>query len=107
MSRRPPAFFVGEALGLDFLNSIATPIDTPVDWIDDGEGLLSWLEQARLVPADVLKSIRGQAVPGELDKVAEQARRLREWFRDFVREHKGRPLAAEALIRFQPLKSAA
>ena len=57
MSRRPPALFVGDALGLDFLNSIATPIDTPVDWIDDGEGLLSWLEQARLVPADALKSI--------------------------------------------------
>ena len=46
MDRRPPAIFVGNALGLDFLNSIATPLDTAVDWIDDGEGYLSWLEQA-------------------------------------------------------------
>ena len=28
MDRRPPAIFVGDALGLDFLNSIATPVDT-------------------------------------------------------------------------------
>jgi predicted RNA-binding Zn ribbon-like protein len=103
MSRRPPALFVGDAPGLDFLNSIATPIDTPVDWIDDGEGLLSWLEQARLVPADALKGIRAQAVPGELDKVADQARSLREWFRGFVRQHKGRPLAADALLQLKPL----
>jgi hypothetical protein len=102
MGRRPPALFISEALGLDFLNSIATPIDTPVDWIDDGEGLLSWLEQARLVPADVLKSIRAQAVPGELDKVADQARSLREWFRGFVRQHLGRPLAAEVLVQLEP-----
>jgi predicted RNA-binding Zn ribbon-like protein len=103
MSRRPPAIFVGDALGLDFLNSIATPIGTPVDWIDDGEGLLSWLEQAQLVPADALKSIRDHALPGELDKVADQARSLRDWFRGFVRQHKGRPLAAEALVQLEPL----
>ena len=47
MDRRPPAIFVGDALGLDFLNSIATPVDTVIDWIDNGEGYLSWLEQSR------------------------------------------------------------
>ena len=103
MGRRPPAIFVGDAPGLDFLNSIATPIDTPVDWIDDGEGLLSWLGQARLVPAEALESMRAHALPGELDKVADQARRLREWFRGFVRQHKGRPLAAAALAQLEPL----
>ncbi|WP_189599028.1 ABATE domain-containing protein, partial [Mesorhizobium sp. M4B.F.Ca.ET.190.01.1.1] len=81
---RSSALFVGDAPGLDFLNSIATPLDTPVDWIDDGEGLLDWLEQARLVPAEALATIRAQALPGELDKVAGQARHLREWFRGFV-----------------------
>ena len=100
---RPPAIFVGDALGLDFLNSIATPVDTPIDWIDDGEGLLSWLEQAELVPADALKGIRAHALPGELDKVADQARSLREWFRGFVRQHKGHPLAAADLVRLDPV----
>ena len=103
MDQRPPAIFVGDALGLDFLNSVATPVDTPIDWIDDGDGLLNWLEQAQLVPADALKRIRAQALPGELDKVADQARSLREWFRGFVREHKGRPLTAKSLAEFEPL----
>ena len=53
MDQCSPAFFIADALGLDFLNSIATPVDTPIDWIDGGEGLLNWLEQARLVPADL------------------------------------------------------
>ena len=103
MDQRSPAFFIADALGLDFLNSIATPVDTPVDWIDDGEGLLSWLEQARLVPADALEAIRAKALPGELDKVADQARSLREWFRGFVRKHRGRPLTARSLTELEPL----
>jgi predicted RNA-binding Zn ribbon-like protein len=103
MDQRSPAIFVGDALGLDFLNSIATPVDTPIDWIDDGDGLLNWLEQAQLVPADVLKRIRTQALPGELDKVTDQARSLREWFRGFVRKHKGRPLTAKSLAGLEPL----
>jgi predicted RNA-binding Zn ribbon-like protein len=98
-----PAIFVGDALGLDFLNSIATPVDVPVDWIEDGEGLLDWLKQAELVPPDVLKSIRTQALPGELDKVADQARSLREWFRTFVKDHKGRPLQTKDVRELEPL----
>jgi predicted RNA-binding Zn ribbon-like protein len=95
--------FVADALGLDFLNSIATPVDTPVDWIEDGEGYLSWLEEAQLVPADVLRDIRKRALPGELDGVAAQARSLREWFRGFVRQRMGRPLTPEALAELKPL----
>ena len=99
----PPAMFIADALGLDFLNSVATPVDTPVDWIDDGEGLLAWLEQAGLVPADALARLRAQSMPGELDNVAAQARSLREWFRGFVREHKGHPLTPADLGELEPL----
>jgi predicted RNA-binding Zn ribbon-like protein len=100
---RPPAIFVADALGLDFLNSTATPVDTPVDWIADGEGFLAWLQQASLVPPGVVKRLRSQAMPGEFDSVAAQARSLREWFRTFVREHKGRPLASDDLAELGPL----
>ncbi|ANN68793.1 CGNR zinc finger domain-containing protein [Bordetella bronchialis] len=99
----PPAMFIADATALDFLNSIATPTDTPIDWISDGEGLLAWLEQAGLVPAEELAALRGRAMPGELDAVAAQARALREWFRDFVRRHMGRPLTPEALHGLEPL----
>lgn len=103
MDNHSPAIFVGDTMGLDFLNSVATPIDEPIDWIDGGEGLLRWLEQAALVPPETLKAMREQALPGELDKVADQARSLREWFRNFVRERKGRPLTPEALGELEPL----
>jgi predicted RNA-binding Zn ribbon-like protein len=100
---RPPAMFVADALGLDFLNSIATPADTVIDWIDSGEGLLNWLEQARLVPTEALLALKARALPGELDEVADQARNLREWFRGFVHDHVGRPLAAKSLRELEPL----
>jgi predicted RNA-binding Zn ribbon-like protein len=103
MESRPPAIFIADATGLDFLNSIATPVDTPIDWIDDGEGYLNWLGQAHLVPGDVLGDMRARALPGEIDKVADQARSLREWFRGFVRQHKGRPLTVDALAELTPL----
>jgi len=100
---RPPAIFIADSLGLDFLNSVATPVDTPVDWLDSGDGLLKWLAQAGLVPAHVLAEMKAQAMPGELDTIADQARALREWFRTFVRKHMGRPLAAKALHELAPL----
>jgi predicted RNA-binding Zn ribbon-like protein len=100
---RPPAIVIADSPGLDFLNSIATPVDVPIDWLDSGDGLLEWLVQARFVPADVLDVIRARAMPGELDKVADQARALREWFRGFVRKHAGRPLAPRALHELGPL----
>jgi len=95
--------FIADSLGLDFLNSIATPVDTPVDWIDSGDGFLNWLAQAKLVPADALDELKARAMPGELDKVADQARALREWLRGFVRKHMGRPLAPRALNELGPL----
>ena len=96
MGQRLPAIFVGDALGLDFLNSIATPVDTPIDWIDDGDGLLNWLEQAQLCPPMRSRAFGCRHFPAN-STVADQARSLREWFRGFVRRHKGRPLNAKCL----------
>jgi len=103
MSQQFPAMFIADAAGLDFLNSVATPVDVPTDWIDDGEGLLAWLEQSQLVPTDVLRTMRERAMPGEFDRLADQARSLREWFRAFVRERKGRPLGSADLQELEPL----
>ena len=102
MDRRSPAIFIADSTGLDFLNSLATPTDTAIDWIEDGEGLIAWLSQAGLVPADALSGIKSQALPGELDGVAEQARALREWFRGFVQAHMGRS-TRKALRELEPL----
>jgi len=99
----PPALFIADSLGLDFLNSIAVPVDTTVEFIGNGEDLLSWLDQAHLVPKDVLEQFRAKAAPGELDAVATHARAFREWFRGFVRERMGKPLSDDAVAVLDPL----
>jgi predicted RNA-binding Zn ribbon-like protein len=102
-SGQPPAMFIADAPALDFLNSIATPVDTEIDWIENGEGFLGWLEQAQLVPPEAVKALRTQAMPGEFDGVAAQARSLRKWFRKFVYDRKGKPLRADDLKDLGPL----
>ena len=84
---RPPPFFIADNLGLDFLNTIAVPVDTKVEWLSSGEDLIAWLKQSGLVPGDVLAALRESAVPGELDGIAAQARALRDWFKLFVYKH--------------------
>lgn len=103
MPASTPALFVADSPGLDFLNSIATPVDVPVDWIADGDGLIAWLREAGLVPEDRLDEIVRQAMPGELDRIADQGRDLREWFRSFVRAHGGAPLGTDAIDGLAPL----
>ena len=100
---RPAPMFVADAPGLDFLNSVATPWGSKIEWLADGRDLLAWLEQAGLVPAEAARAIAREARPGQLDAVAAEARALREWFRGFVLAHAGRPLAADALTELAPL----
>jgi predicted RNA-binding Zn ribbon-like protein len=103
MADRPAPFFIGGALALDYLNSIATPVDTPVEWLTSGEDLLAWLAEADAVPKEVLTSMRRTVPEGELDGVATQARALREWFRGFLNKHRGRPLRPDLLKDLAPL----
>ena len=100
---RPAPYFIADATALDFLNTVATPVDTTFDWLESGEDLLEWLQTSQLVPGEILGSMRRTALPGELDAVAAQARSLREWFRGFVRQHKGKRLRPEALKELAPL----
>ncbi len=100
---RPAPFFLAEDRALDFLNSIAAPWGSEIEWIGDGHDLLAWLELAALVPASVLTQFRKEAVREELDAVAAQARELREWFRAFVSDHAGQPLQSTALVDLGPI----
>ena len=100
---RPRAVFIAGSRGLDFLNSIATPVDEPIEFIGSGEHFMQWLRDARLVPAEVLAALRDRALPDELDDVAARARTMREWFRGFVDEYRGKPLPAKAVKKLAPL----
>jgi predicted RNA-binding Zn ribbon-like protein len=105
MDTSNPAIFVADSPGLDFLNSVATPIDTPVDWISDGAGLMRWLREAQLVPAAALERIEEEATVDALDAVTAQARELREWLRSFVVKHKGRPLSLRSAQELEPVNA--
>ena len=88
---------------MDFLNSVAAPWGSEIEWLSDGRDFLAWLEHAGVVPAAVSMRFRDQAVSGELEAIAAQARELREWFRAFVREHAGEPLQPSVVVDLEPI----
>jgi predicted RNA-binding Zn ribbon-like protein len=103
MPDRPPPFFVGHHLALDFLNTIATPRDVPVEWLRDGRDLVDWLEQANEITADVAARFRASKDQRELDGIAGRAREFRGWLRGFVTRHIGKPLTTGAAKALGPL----
>jgi predicted RNA-binding Zn ribbon-like protein len=90
---RPPAFFVGEHLALDFVNTSATPLGTRVEWLGDGKDLVDWLEQARSIEPAAAAKVRESGIDA-LDEVARQAREFRRWLRGFISSRMGKPLRA-------------
>jgi predicted RNA-binding Zn ribbon-like protein len=96
-SPRRCAVFIAEAQGVDFLNSVKASCDGPIDWLQNGEALLLWLEQSAIEPPESIQRLRDRWSAAELDAVAAQARDLREWFGEFVRAHMGRSLDGSEL----------
>lgn len=99
----PPPIFLSGALAVDFLNSIATPVDEIVEWMGNGVDFLSWMKQAGLLTDDDVRTINRSMPAAQLDNVAREARALRDWFRAFVYENKGAPLKKRALDQVGPL----
>ena len=99
----PPAIFISGSTGIDFLNSVATPMDEVVEWIGNGKDLIGWLKQARILTAHDIAVIESNFSAGELDQIALRARELREWFRGFIGAHRGKALSPRALTKLVPL----
>jgi predicted RNA-binding Zn ribbon-like protein len=104
-SSRPPILFVADSPGLDFLNTFAYPSSEGVEWLTNGDDLVTWLEQSKLLDAHTAAEMRATTVPGELDGVAAQARELREWFRTFVNRSQGSQLSKAARKQLGPLNA--
>jgi len=81
---RPDPPFIADAYAFDFLNSIVTPTGTVIDWIENGEDLLSWLQKTQMIPIDVAQKFRQPEHQDGLDRIARQASVLREWFRNYI-----------------------
>jgi predicted RNA-binding Zn ribbon-like protein len=98
--------FIADSLGLDLLNSRnTTGRGRIVDHLEDGAGLLHWLGHAGIGPGAALEAHWLATVPAELDRLATEVRRLREWFREFVHAHMGRPLSAAHLDELAQLNA--
>jgi len=100
---RPPPFFVADDLALDSLNCVAAPWKKEIEWLSDGQDLLSWLEHAHLVPTSVLADFKEKTGAEALNAVAAQARALREWLRGFVAAHAGKALDASVLAELDAI----
>lgn len=96
-SNRPPAFFVGNHLALDFLNTAATPQGVLIEWLGNGKDLVDWLEQAGSIEPTASAKI-GEWGSVALNEVARQARQFRQWLRGFVTARMGKPLRATVAV---------
>jgi predicted RNA-binding Zn ribbon-like protein len=61
------------------------------------------MKQAGLLSVDDIAVVKSSMSSKELDRVAARARELRDWLRDFVTAHMGRPLQTESLAQLGPL----
>lgn len=73
--------YVGDHLALDFLNTVAAPKSTPIDWIGSGRDLVGWLVAAGALDERNAKRLVAKCPPAALNRVAQEAVQLREWFR--------------------------
>jgi predicted RNA-binding Zn ribbon-like protein len=99
----PPAFLIAESPALDFLNTIAKPAEVEYEWLDSTSHLLDWLQESGLVSAEEIKNFRQSDWLDAHSELALQARLLRDWFREFVEVHAGKPLGISALPTLDPI----
>src|SRR5579864_4160555 len=103
----PPPMHVGDHLALDFLNTIAAPRGTPIEWIASGRDLVKWLVGAGALDRTSAERLMAKSPAAQLDRVAQEAIRLREWFRAVLPRMKngggGRAMSPAALDRLNSL----
>ena len=75
---------VGDHPALDFLNTIAAPRGLPIEQIGSGRDLLRWLVGAGAIEPAEAERLLARWSRARLDKIAQEAMDLREWFRGVV-----------------------
>lgn len=97
MEALPPAMRFGDHLALDFLNSVAAPKGTTIEWLSHGTALLEWMVGAGTLDGQQAEGLMRTHGADALDEVAREARALREWFRRLLElmKHKGQLAVSE------------
>lgn len=83
------AFFIGGHAALDFLNTIAAPRGEVIEFIPDGGAYVAWLADAGLLDRSEVQELLDRFGKPALDRVAAEARELREWFRQVMAKPAG------------------
>jgi predicted RNA-binding Zn ribbon-like protein len=73
------ALLVGSHPAMDFLNTTMAPAGTPIETIGDGRSFVDWLVSAGLLDATNSAKLKRRIGAGELDALAAEARRFRDW----------------------------
>lgn len=102
---RSPPLRVGDHFALDFANTIAAPKGVPIEWITSGRDLLDWLTGSGAIDAAEAQWIAAKWPAAELNKVAQEAIELREWFRDILFRAKAAGTTALALADLNRLNA--
>ncbi|CCB68079.1 MULTISPECIES: ABATE domain-containing protein [unclassified Hyphomicrobium] len=97
--------FLANAVALDFLNALAPPPGAEMRPLKSGTDFLHWLESAELVCSNVARYFREAVNSSDLDIVADDAKRLGDWFRSFINEYAGRRLCPSAVEDLAPLNA--
>ncbi len=103
VAQRPDPFLIADNPALDFLNSICAPWGEEIEWIENGDDLVKWLIHSELINDHEQGQIYSKLSKDQLNEAAERARNMREWFRGFVSNYAGKPIAGEALTDLKPL----
>jgi predicted RNA-binding Zn ribbon-like protein len=90
----PAPFAIGGHLAIDFVNSVATPHGTTIDWLRDGQAAMGWFASLAVFPESALRDFQQSHSHLDLDRAAAEARQLREWLRGL--------LAQEPRLRTSP-----
>jgi predicted RNA-binding Zn ribbon-like protein len=93
-----PLFLAGHP-GLDFVNTtfVQLPERTPVELIGDGRSFVAWLVDAGLLEAAGASKLKRRFGEEALDAAAAEARKFRQWARDWIARWHEAPSANYAL----------
>ncbi|EIV94384.1 CGNR zinc finger domain-containing protein [Frankia sp. QA3] len=75
---------LGDHPALDFVNTLVSSADGPLELIVDGPGYLRWLAAAGLVADAEPAELAARFPPARLDAIAHAAVELREWLRPLI-----------------------
>lgn len=92
-TERPAPIFVGESPALDFLNSIAAPKGSMIDWLETEASVLDWFEMSGLCGKAELARLRDGSNAADLTKVLQDLHAFRDLFRGFINEAAGKETA--------------